>query len=157
MTANRSRNLSASRWRLALLLWGAIAAGSSAAQDRVGDSDVAEPPDPELVRPPRFDAGNAERGPGQARLAPPEPTRTPLLEEVVVVGESEWRLPDLGSRWREAQEEEAPGGRIQVSFFPLYDPENADPNVDLFPRNREMRRVGFIEIFKIRFGRRSSE
>lgn len=104
----------------------------------------------ELVLPPRL-----EPGPGEARLEPPDPEKAPALEEIVVIGGSEWRLPDLGSSWRAEHEDEEDHGRIDVSFLPLYDPENADPNVDLFPRDREMRRVGFIEVFKIRFGGRS--
>lgn len=104
----------------------------------------------ELALPPRL-----EPGPGGARLEPPDSEKAPTLEEVVVVGSPEWRLPDLGSSWRAEHEDEQDHGRIEVSFLPLYDPENADPNQDLFPRDREMRRVGFIELFKVRFGGRS--
>jgi len=122
---------------IGILLLALVAAGAAAQQD-------------ELTLPPRL-----EPGPGEARLEPPDPEKAPALEEIVVIGGSQWRLPDLGSSWRAEHEEEADHGRINVSFLPLYDPENADPNVDLFPRDREMRRVGFIEVFKIRFGGRS--
>lgn len=124
----------------------------------------------ELIQPPRIEDGADEPpaadeparpgdagGPGEARLAPPAENRQPVLEEVIVVNESEWRLPDLGSAWRQAQEDAVQHGRIEASFLPLYDPEHADPNVDLFPRDREMDRVGFIEIFRVRFGRRSRD
>jgi hypothetical protein len=105
-------------------------------------------PDDDLTLPPRLD-----EGPGASRLALPE--RPTVLEEVIVVNESEWRLPDLGSTWRQ-REEAADGndGRIAVSLFPLYDPERLRPDEDLFPRSREMKRVGFIELFRIEFGDR---
>jgi hypothetical protein len=127
----------------------AIAAGLLVAAIAVAQ-DSEPVTDTTLIRPPRI-----EVGPGTPRLAEPEPERA--MEEVIVVSESEWRLPDLGSEWRREQAEERSQDRIEVSFLPLYDPENADPNVDLFPRNREMRRVGFIEIFRVRFGRRSRD
>jgi len=127
------------RLNLAALVLVAAAVAASAQE---GDGDLTLPP-------------RLEPGPGDARLEVPEPDKAPVLEEVVVVGRSQWRLPDLGSTWRETHEQERQQGRIEVSFMPLYDPENGDPNVDLFPRDREMRRVGFIEVFKVRFGGRS--
>ena len=104
----------------------------------------------DLTLPPRL-----EERPGETRLAAQEESRPRVLEEVIVVNESEWRLPDLGSAWRQEQEQEQEGTeRIEVSLLPLFDPENQDPNVDLFTRNSELSRVGFVEIFRVRFGRR---
>lgn len=114
----------------------------------IAQNDVPQPADTALVLPP-----SVGDGPGAPRLAEPEPDRAATMEEVVVIGESEWRLPDLGSEWRQRQDDLRPGtDRIEVSFLPLYDPENADPTVDLFQRNSELHRVGFIELFRLRFG-----
>jgi hypothetical protein len=62
----------------------------------------------------------------------------------------------LGSSLRAQREAERDEARISVDFLPLYDPEAARAGLDdpLF-RNREMERVGFIELFRIRFGKRS--
>ena len=63
-----------------------------------GDAPVgAQPPGPPepdqtLIRAPRL-----TESPGSARLAPPPQDGERVLEEVIVVNESEWRLPDLGS------------------------------------------------------------
>jgi hypothetical protein len=109
--------------------------------------------DDDLVRPPRID-----EAPHAARLAPRRAERDEALEEVVVIGGSEWRLPDLGSTWRAKREAEAEASRIEATLFPLYDPENNwRLETNLFPVNRELTRVGFIELFRVRFGRRPTE
>ena len=68
--------------------------------------------------------------------------------------EEEWRLPDLGSEWRIEREEQekAEKGRFQADFLPLYDPETAPRNPDLFQLNKEEERVGRIELFRFKFG-----
>lgn len=104
----------------------------------------------DLTLPPSADVDR----PGAARLEPPREDRTRELEEVIVVGAPEWRLPDLGSAWRQREAEAADTGRIEMRFLPLYDPENEDPTVDMFPRRLETQRIGFIELFRLRFGRR---
>lgn len=117
----------------------ALAASPVAAQD--GD----------LTLPPRL-----ETAPGEARLAAQPDERRDTLEEVVVLGEQRWRLPDLGSEWRaEHAEEEDSTPRIDAKFLPLYDPENDTPTYDPFDVRREIRQVGFIELFRVRFGERS--
>jgi hypothetical protein len=89
------------------------------------------------------------------QLAAPRPEASADLDEVLVVGTA-LRLPDLGSSLRAQREAERDEGRIDVTFLPLYDPEAAREGFDdpLF-RNREMERVGFIDLFRIRFGKRS--
>jgi polar amino acid transport system substrate-binding protein len=100
-----------------------------------------------LTLPPRLDSA-----PREARLAATPEGRPETLEEVIVVGGSEWRLPDLGSAWRARAEAAVPTERIAVSFMPLYDPERAVPNFDPLGINRELQRVGFIELFRVEFG-----
>jgi len=105
----------------------------------------------DLTLPPRIlDSAPAS----QARLAD-GPAREPTdIEEIVVTGDDNpWRLPDLGSEWRARMAEQPPEGRIAVDAFPLWDPEAERPMRDLFPVGNEQR-VGFIEVFRIRFGRR---
>lgn len=104
----------------------------------------------DLVLPPRLDDE-----PYSARLAQQPEDRRSSLEEVIVVGENEWRLPDLGDTWRKRQEDKQEPARIQANFLPMYDPEDSrQRRDDLFMINNELRRVGFVELFKIRFGKR---
>lgn len=100
--------------------------------------------------PPRLDDG----APGEPVLARLPEDRQETLEEIVVIGEDEWRLPDLGSSWRKQAEEEELEGRLDVAFLPLYDAELTARDPDLFQLNKEEQRIGFIELFRIRFGRR---
>ena len=104
----------------------------------------------DLTLPPRLDDS-----PGSARLAAPARPRDERLEEVIVVSESEWRLPDLGSTWRANEAAEPATGRIDAAFLPLYDPERETANFDPFGINRELSRVGFVELFRVQFGGRS--
>jgi hypothetical protein len=100
--------------------------------------------------------------PPQARLADPPAAATDsdepepdALQEIVVKGdENPWRLPDLGSEWRAREAERRPTGRINAEAFPLWDPEADRIERELLPLNSELRRVGFIQVFRIRFGRR---
>lgn len=135
----------------------ALAACAAAAQDdgltrppRV-DAPVAD----DLTRAPRLDEpGRTEERPGAARLAEP-PRREAPVEEVVVVGEQRWRLPDLGSEWRQREQQRAAANaRIRTEFFRVYDPNDQTRWTDPFPVNSDMRRVGFIEVFRLRFGGR---
>ena len=76
-------------------------------------------------------------------------------EEIVVIARTNpWRLPDLGSEWRARELDQASDSRIEAEILPLWDPEAEQPVRDLFAVNTQMQRVGFIQIFKIRFGRR---
>jgi hypothetical protein len=137
-----------------------------------------QPTDPSSVRPPRSDSAPAATSPGEsgadggapdaatdgddrtavaARLADSEAERPVPMEEVIVVNESEWRLPDLGSEWRRAQADGLEQGRIELAFLPLYDPENSDPTADLFERNSELHRLDMIEVIRFRFGGRPQD
>lgn len=126
----------------------ALAAASAPARSQ---EDPA--PQEDLTLPPRIDDVPG----GRTRLAEPPAERDDTLEEVVVIGESQWRLPDLGSTWRAREEAEGSDERIAVSLLPLYDAER--PAADFYPlgRNREHERIGFIEVFRIEFGRRASD
>lgn len=116
-------------------------------------STIAAAQDEDLTLPPRLDGT-----PFAARLAATPAERDEALEEVVVVGENEWRLPDLGSAWRQRQEDAEVPARIEASFLPLYDPEvEPEQRNDFLAMSSELHRVGFIEIFQIRFGRRSQD
>lgn len=107
----------------------------------------------DLTLPPRLEDTTPAR---RSRLAePPAPATEGPIEEVIVVREQKWRLPDLGSEWRAREAESAAtSDRIEVDLFPLFDPERLPPERNLFLVNTEMRRVGYIEIFRLRFGRR---
>ena len=99
--------------------------------------------------------------PGVARFEPsPRTADDAAIEEVVVTAEEEeWRLPDLGSDWRIEREEQekAEEGRFETDFLPLYDPETAPRNPDLFQLNKEEERVGKIELFRFKFGGKRSQ
>jgi hypothetical protein len=99
----------------------------------------------------------ALRPPNAARLAPlPEERRTSEEpEEIIVIGQS-WRLPDLGSEWRERQKEAQREGRFTATALPLYDPAEPPLHSDVFMSD-EQRRHGYIELFRLRFGRRSTD
>ena len=104
--------------------------------------------------PPRF---KGPERPGAARFEPTTRVEPETMEEVIVSAEKdEWRLPDLGSEWRIEREEQekAEKGRFEATFLPLYDPETAPRNPDLFQLNKEEERVGTIELFRFKFGRK---
>jgi hypothetical protein len=91
--------------------------------------------------------------PGQPNLEPPPEDRDDLVRAVVTSGQSEFRLPDLGTSLREEREQEDPNQRIVANPIRLYDPE-ADPTVDdNFLEADVLRGVGFIKMFEFRFGR----
>ena len=96
----------------------------------------------------------ARRPPNAARLAPlPEDRNEP--EEIIVIGQG-WRLPDLGSEWRARQKEAESSGRFTATALPLYDPIEPPLHSDAFT-SQEQRRHGNIELFRLRFGRRSPD
>lgn len=103
----------------------------------------------DLTLPPRLD-----EAPYSARLEPQPEERSGALEEVLVIGENEWRLPDLGSAWRANAQAASEPARIETDALPLYDPESpTHTRNDWFIVNEEIRRVGFIELFRVRFGK----
>ncbi len=75
-----------------------------------------------------------------------------VIEEIVVIGREKWRLPRLGSSLGTDPVVQKPS-RIDWEFLPVYDPEQAYLDFDLFQYNEEIRRAGFIELFRVRFGR----
>ena len=90
-------------------------------------------------------------------LTPPaRPQRSGDIEEIVVISEQNpWRLPDLGSSWRDPLADENDTGRISADVLPIWDPDTQElPTRDPYALGDGFRRVGFIEIFRIRFGRR---
>lgn len=116
-------------------------------------SDADPAPDRELTLPPRLETS----APGTRSRINESTSAASLddIEEVVVVREQPWRLPDLGSEWRANEADRADSSdRIEVKLLPLFDPETLPPERNLFLVNSEMRRVGYIEIFRLRFGRR---
>jgi len=114
----------------------------------------AVPPEDLRVSLPPVDA--AQRPPNAARLAPLPEDRNDGTEEIIVIGQG-WRLPDLGSEWRARQKEAATSGRFVATAMPLYDPAEPPLHSDAFTASPEERRHGYIELFRLRFGRRSSD
>lgn len=99
-------------------------------------------------------AADAER-PGEVVFEPPARAGDSVLEEIIVYGEEdEWRLPDLGDSLRREREEleRQDRARVKAEFLPLYDPEQPEPDPDLFRMFDAEKRVGKIELFRIRFG-----
>ena len=78
-----------------------------------------------------------------------------VLEEIIVVGKAEWRLPDLGSSWRAEQEVRKRPSRTGWEFAPRYDPERAYRHLNLSQLSKEEQRVGFIELFRFSFDPKS--
>lgn len=95
------------------------------------------------------------RPPNAARLAPLPEERGDAPEEIIVIGQG-WRLPDLGSEWRARQKEAENEGRFSATLLPLYDPTVPSFRDNMFT-NPEQRRHGYIEMFRLRFGKRSSD
>ena len=113
----------------------------------------------DLTRPPRLDEAPA---PPQRTAAPAAPTAVEVeaqaeeIEEILVVSDQNpWRLPDLGSSWRAQHTEVAEQGRIRVEALPLWNPDTEEvPTSNPFAVADDIRRVGFIEVFRVRFGGR---
>jgi hypothetical protein len=63
----------------------------------------------------------------------------------------------LGSEWRARQKETANEGRFSATALPLYDPAEPPLHSDAFTTSAEERRHGYIELFRLRFGRRSTD
>jgi len=159
-----------SRARVVLAALGAALAWPLAAQNaepprapRILDPPAARAPtpapaiEPNQLRVEMPSLGTARRPPNAARLAPlPEDRKgSDEPEEIIVIGQG-WRLPDLGSEWRLRQKETENEGRFSATALPLYDPNEPPLHSDVFS-SPEQRRHGYIELFRLRFGRRSSD
>ncbi len=94
------------------------------------------------------------RPPNAATLAPLPEDRTNKPEEIIVIGQG-WRLPDLGSDWRKKQEEAEDNGRSHVTLMPLYDPNRPPQRSEPLLAPSEWQRHGYIELFRMRFGKRA--
>jgi len=105
----------------------------------------------DLTQPPQIDPDAA---PGEAPLEPAAEEKKDMLEAVVTRGQTDWRLPDLGTSMRRDEDRLEPGQRIAVNWLPLFDPENQDPVEHLFKDYEDTRNVGTLKIFDIRFGER---
>lgn len=103
----------------------------------------------DLTLPPQIDPTAA---PGEARLEPAPDEREDMLEAVVTGGQTDFRLPDLGTSFRADNEEYDPTERIDVQFLYLFDPENEDPAEEAFPSLEERLGVGMIKLFRITIG-----
>ena len=162
---------SAKRQRIALLaVLGAAFAAPLAAQNaepprapRILDAPASQAPsptpapavEPQDLRVTLPSIGATQRPPNAARLAPLPSERNDGTEEIVVIGQG-WRLPDLGSEWRARQQEAERSGRFTTTMLPLFDPAKPPARTDFFTSG-EQRRHGTIELFRLRFGRRSAE
>jgi hypothetical protein len=102
----------------------------------------------EAPAPPRID----DPKPGGAVLARLPQANHEGIEEVVVVGQRGHGLPDLGSSFQPPQ---APPGRFELKFLPLYDPQTPERTTDLFAYTPENQRIHYIELFRVQFGRRN--
>lgn len=105
--------------------------------------------------PPAVSLEILRRPPNAARLAAPPANRSDAPEEIIVIGQG-WRLPDLGSEWRQRQKDAASSGTFSATALPLYDPGEPPQHTEAFT-SREQRRHGYIELFRLRFGRRSRD
>jgi hypothetical protein len=121
--------------------------------------DISEKPkDPSTLTAAQLAATSAPaRPPNAAMLAPRTEGRgdTTAIDEIVVIGTSS-RLPDLGSRWRARQQaaEEDAKGNAHLTVLPLYDPEHPT-QFDSLLAPPEMQRMGYIDLFRLRFGHRT--
>jgi hypothetical protein len=147
----------------AALAWLAAALVPAAAQEavpprapRILDAPAARDTAAEGV--PAAQPPPGARPPNAARLAPlPEERANEDIEEIIITGQG-WRLPDLGSEWRARQQEAARASRFSATVLPLYDPTRPPLRSEALLRlNPEQRRHGVIELFRLRFGRRSRD
>jgi len=145
-----------------LLLLAVAPFATAAAQDDVPRAPrlVAEPAAAGAATAPAAAPATASLGalrpPNAATLAPLPEQRSEATEEIIVIGQG-WRLPDLGSVWRERQAEAERSGRFHATLLPLYDPARPPLRNDTLLQNREARRHGYIELFRLGFGRRSPD
>lgn len=110
---------------------------------------------PALAQAPAEDEADATGRPGAAPFEPAPRADEEVIEEIIVYGrQDEWRLPDMGDELRREREEleKAKVGEVDFEFLPLYDPEQAAREPDLFRMDDPLQRVGKVELFRFRFG-----
>ena len=117
-----------------------------------------KPKDPSTLTAAQLAAPSAPvRPPNAATLAPRAEGRgnTTSIDEIVVIGTTS-HLPDLGSRWRARQQaaEQDAQGNAHLTVLPLYDPEHPTAFESLLAPP-EMQRMGYIDLFRVRFGHRT--
>lgn len=173
--ARRNADLAASATRIALGAVVLLLAQSAFAQSKdvpppprldpapmvftITPKDLSDKPkDPSTLTAAQLAATAAPaRPPNAALLAPRVEGRgnTTTIEEIVVIGTSS-HLPDLGSRWRARQQaaEEDAKGNAHLTLLPLYDPEHPT-TFDSLLAPPEMQRMGYIDLFRLRFGHRT--
>ena len=121
---------------------------SAFAQEEAPEPEVT--PERDLTQPPQI-----QSSPGDVILEPPAEDREDVLEAVVTGGQTDFRLPDLGTSFRNDDDDKRePGQRIEVTFLNLYDPENQDPAEEAFPSLEERLGVGMLRIFRVGIGSR---
>lgn len=173
--ARRNADLAASAARIALGAVVLLLAQSAFAQSKdvpppprldpapmvftITPKDLSDKPkDPSTLTAAQLAATAAPaRPPNAALLAPRVEGRgnTTTIDEIVVIGTSS-HLPDLGSRWRARQQaaEEDAKGNAHLTLLPLYDPEHPT-TFDSLLAPPEMQRMGYIDLFRVRFGHRT--
>ncbi len=75
-----------------------------------------------------------------------------VIEEIVVIARKKSQHPNLGKRSGTNLVLQMPDG-IDWQFLPRYDPEQTDRYFDLIQLDEQIRRAGFIELFRLSFGR----
>ena len=133
---------------------GGLLAGLAAAA--LFAQETAPEGETDLTLPPQI---GDEPAPGDAVLEPAPDGRDDVLEAVVTGGQGDFNLPDLGSSFRDDDEERDPNQRIDVSFLNLYDPEpeNRDPAEEAFPTLEETPGKGMLRVVEFRFGNRDRD
>jgi hypothetical protein len=152
----RARAIVAGCGAVAIILCMARAAGQA---DTAADQAAlpADPAGADLTLPPRITTEPGAPGDAASAIAAAQVTDSDELEEIVVISDQNpWRLPDLGSSWRSKEaEQDAASGRITADLLPLWNPDAEEsPTRNPFAVTDDFTRVGFIEVFRIRFGGR---
>jgi hypothetical protein len=120
--------------------------------ERRAEAPPASAPAISTLAPPPI--SGSTRPPNAATLAPLPEERADRPDEIIVIGQG-WRLPDLGSDWRKKQEEAEDTGRFHTTWMPLYDPTRPPQRSEPLLAPAEWQRHGYIELFRLRFGKRA--
>ena len=97
----------------------------------------------------------AQRPPNAARLAPLPEERNDEPEEIIVIGQG-GACRTWAANGAHARRKPRARDRFSATALPLYDPAKPPQHSDEF-MSREQRRHGYIELFRLRFGRRSQD